>query len=65
MVVALELLGGDFANKVEDVAKDVKKLHAMQAIRSDDFFEVWHLLHTLVRVAPVRAANIAIIIGTN
>ena len=32
VVVALELLGGDFANKVEDVAKDVKKLHAMQAI---------------------------------
>ena len=32
VVVALDLLGGDFANKVEDVAKDVKKLHAMQAI---------------------------------
>ena len=32
VVVALELLGGDFANKVEDVAKDVKKLHAMQAV---------------------------------
>ena len=32
VVVALELLGGDFAIKVEDVAKDVKKLHAMQAI---------------------------------
>ena len=31
-VVALEMLGGDFANKVEDVAKDVKNLHAMQAI---------------------------------
>ena len=32
VVVALDLLGGDFANKVEDVAKDVQKLHAMQAI---------------------------------
>ena len=31
-LVALELLGGDFANKVGDVAKDVKQLHAMQAI---------------------------------
>ena len=32
VVVALELVGGDVANTVERVAKDVKKLHAMQAI---------------------------------
>ena len=32
VVVALELLGGDFARKVEYVAKVVKKIHAMQAI---------------------------------
>ena len=31
VVVALESVGGD-ANKVEHVANDVKKLHAMQAI---------------------------------
>ena len=31
-VVASELLGGDYGNMVEDLAKHVQKLHAMQAI---------------------------------
>ena len=31
-VVALELLGRDKGKTVEDVAKDVQKFHAMQAI---------------------------------
>ena len=52
------LLGGDFANKVEDVAKDVKKLHAMQAIMKWSVCEVWHLFYTLEDVRVISHQHV-------
>ena len=66
VVAALELLGGDVANKVEDVARDVKKLHAKQAMMQ---CEGWHPFVPYScgcwrHSAPTCFAHIAVIIGT-
>ena len=50
VVVPVELLGSDFANKVEDVAKDAKTIQAKQTIMKLPTCDLWHLFHDLVDV---------------